>query len=100
MDIVGSGIVEFLIFLRVGKIVISAQNFILDITTDDRTIFPDKPFPELSDELMGLEANALGIREILPFVLFSCPYGLPLFHKDINPFRGIFQSGQSYHPFM
>ena len=35
MDIVGSGIVEFFVLLRVGKIVVSTQNFVLDISADD-----------------------------------------------------------------
>jgi hypothetical protein len=67
MDIMSSSIVEFLILLRVGKIIISAQNFVLDIATDDRTVFLDKPFPKLSGELMGLEADSLGIGKIISF---------------------------------
>jgi hypothetical protein len=57
--------VEFFILLRVGKIVVSTQDFVLDISADDRAIFMDELFPKLSGELVGLEADALGIREII-----------------------------------
>jgi hypothetical protein len=35
MDIVSSGIMEFFVLLRIGEIIVSTQNFVLDISADN-----------------------------------------------------------------
>jgi hypothetical protein len=66
MDIVGPGVMEFFKLLGVGKVIIPAQDFVLDVATDYRAIFLNEFFPKFSDELMGFKAHPPGIGKIIP----------------------------------
>jgi hypothetical protein len=67
MDFMSAGVMEFFKLLRIGEVVITAQDFILYIPADHGPVFLDELFPEFSGELVGLEAYFPGIGKVIPF---------------------------------